>query len=406
MILYNIEKFLEHKKIKNVVALFVLHTLIVNLHVAVWPFSFVLYLPYIGEYIVGELIEIVLYHKIGIFRLKRKIKAGKKLEKYQEKLEKLTLRAERIRQKREENLKNPYKIRLVKNKNARWLILVMILMLLTGFITPLGAKTSFTYTYLTVSGTTMNNINEHLPLTLINNLPIMCAIVIFLSIFSFTKAKLRLSDLFMIGGLTYLMFSTRRQQSMFALICSVIYTRMITDLIVQYNNCSLDDILRKCMNKFSVAVVSLIVIAISLNFIYEKRKDVYISTKSYPVDAAQWILDNLDVKKIRLFNEYNYGSYLLFKGIPVFIDSRCDLYAPEYNTETGDKKDGDDIFSDFMDASGIGKYYGDIFEKYEITHIILYKNSKINMLIENADSEKYDLLYTDSNFVIYEVLEY
>ena len=43
------------------------------------------------------------------------------------------------------------------------------------------------------------------------------------------------------------------------------------------------------------------------------------------------MLQNLDVKNIKLFNEYNYGSYLLYKGIPVFIDSRADLYAPEFN---------------------------------------------------------------------------
>lgn len=34
---------------------------------------------------------------------------------------------------------------------------------------------------------------------------------------------------------------------------------------------------------------------------------------------------------MKLFNEYNYGSYLLYKGVPVFIDSRADLYAPEFN---------------------------------------------------------------------------
>ena len=132
-------------------------------------------------------------------------------------------------------------------------------------------------------------------------------------------------------------------------------------------------------------------------------QDKYVNDEIYPVQAAEWILQNLDVDKIKLYNEYNYGSYLLFKGIPVFIDSRADLYAPEFNTPTGDKKDGNDIFMDFINSSNISTYYGDILEKYEITHVLVYKNSKIAMLIRKTDSEKYNEIYEDENFVIYEV---
>ena len=67
----------------------------------------------------------------------------------------------------------------------------------------------------------------------------------------------------------------------------------------------------------------------------------------------------MNVNSIKLFNEYNYGSYLLFEGIPVFIDSRADLYAPEFSGKS------DDIFMDFIETSGIAKFYEDIFKKYD-----------------------------------------
>ena len=57
-----------------------------------------------------------------------------------------------------------------------------------------------------------------------------------------------------------------------------------------------------------------------------------------------------------------------------------------------------------MNASTTKSYYGDIIKKYDITHVILYKNSKMNMLIQKADSEKYKEIYSDDNFVIYEVV--
>ena len=40
------------------------------------------------------------------------------------------------------------------------------------------------------------------------------------------------------------------------------------------------------------------------------------------------------------------------------------------------------------------------FEKYDITHVILSKKSKLNMLINKND--KYNRIYSDDYFVIYE----
>ena len=101
---------------------------------------------------------------------------------------------------------------------------------------------------------------------------------------------------------------------------------------------------------------------------------------------------------IRFYNEYNYGSYLIYRGIPVFIDSRADLYAPEFSGKE------DDIFMDFIDVSSIGVFYEDIFEKYDITHLIMYKNAKINMIIEETKDPNYKELYSDKYFVVYERL--
>lgn len=423
LLVYNIEKFLENKKIKYALALFAIQTLIANLHVAVWPFSFVLYLPYIAEYLLCELADFIFYNKAGIFINKLKIKIYKnkcknknnstekleklknRINKVEEELEKIQARNIKIEAKRKGNAENTYKIEMHKNKNTRWLILVMAITAITGLLTPLG-KVPYTYTYLTMIGNTMKNINEHLPLTLADNIPIMCTLIVILAVLTFTKAKIKLSDLFMLGGLTYLMFATRRQQSMFVLIGSVAFTRIVTDFLKRSLYASVDQIDEKLINRFTVFVIIAIIIIWGIHYFKERKNEDFIDKKVYPVEASEWILNNLDVKNIKLFNDYNYGSYLLYKGIPVFIDSRCDLYAPEYNTPTGNSDDGEDIFSDFINSSGIGTYYGDIFKKYEITHVIVYKNSKINMLIEKADSEKYKELYSDDNFVIYKVLEY
>ena len=129
-----------------------------------------------------------------------------------------------------------------------------------------------------------------------------------------------------------------------------------------------------------------------------------VNESQYPVEACDYILENLDVENIKLFNDYNYGSYLMFRGIPVFIDSRADLYAPEFN-KIKDSQDeelakGREIFSDYISTSNISKNYEKTFEKYDITHVILSKKSKLNMLINKND--KYNRIYSDDYFVIYE----
>ena len=103
----------------------------------------------------------------------------------------------------------------------------------------------------------------------------------------------------------------------------------------------------------------LLIILIAVVEIKPKLDDEFINPSSYPVEAAEYIKQNLDLNSIRLFNEYNYGSYLLFQDIPVFIDSRADLYAPEFNGEKGEdgKYEGQDIFSDYINTSNISKYY-------------------------------------------------
>ena len=180
--------------------------------------------------------------------------------------------------------------------------------------------------------------------------------------------------------------------------------RNSTALFTKYDKSGLEDLEKGMVSTTGVIIVILITALVTLYFVRPKLKYKYVDANTYPVEAAEWIKENLDLDNIRLYNEYNYGSYLLYQGIPVFIDSRADLYAPEFNgtrNEDGTYS-GRDIFSDYINTSSIGVYYENTFDKYDITHIIVYKNSKVNMLVSR--DENYKNLYSDDRFVIYERL--
>ena len=250
-----------------------------------------------------------------------------------------------------------------------------------------------------MKGNTTENISEHQPLTLINNTEAICTLVILLSILTFTKTKIKLSDLFFVGGLCYLMFSSRRQFSMLVLIGSVVLGRLIVDMITRYSKNGLKDVDDVVKNNLVLVLLTILMGIFSYNSIKPVLDDKFVSEKSYPVSACDFILENIDLGTAKFYNEYNYGSYMLFRGIPVFIDSRADLYAPEFS---GNKDE--DIFSDFINTSSISKYYEDTFEKYNITHVILGKKSKTNLIINKSHDENYKEIYSDDNFVIYERL--
>ena len=401
-IIYCIEMFLQNRKIRYAVGLVLISTLIANLHVAVWPFIFVLFLPYIAEYLLAVMAEITIYRKIHIKILKFKIKlltnSGKNVDKkseLEEQLKNVIAKNEKIKIKREEELKNPYKIKLQKNPNVKWLILVMIICAFTGLLTPLG-DTPYTYLYKTMEGNTTQNINEHLPMTIIDETETLSAIVVILAILIFTKTKIKLSDLFMISGLCFLMFASKRQVTMFYLIGVLVLNKMICALFELYTKNGLERLTKMITSKIGYIIMIIIVLALSYDFYEPKQDDEYIDETTYPVEACDYIIQNIDLGKARFYNEYNYGSYMIYRGIPVFIDSRADLYAPEFS---GKK---DDIFMDFINTSSIGEFYEDTFEKYDITHVITYKNSKMNMIIKETNDPNYKELYEDDYFTIYE----
>ena len=402
--LYCIERFIENKKIRYAITLVIISTLIANLHVATWPFFFILFLPYIAEYIISVVSDIVIYKKTKKLVIKHKMKVAQKnnnierIKELQIKLNELEEKNEKIKQKRKDTNKNSYKILLNKNDNVKFLIIVMVICAFTGLLSPTG-DTPYTYLYKTMKGNTTENISEHQPLTLINNTEAICTLVILISILTFTKTKIKLSDLFFVGGLCYLMFTSRRQFSMLVLIGSVVLGRLIVDMITRYSKNGLKDVDDVVKNNLVLVLLTILMGIFSYNSIKPVLDDKFVSEKSYPVSACDFILENIDLGTAKFYNEYNYGSYMLFRGIPVFIDSRADLYAPEFS---GNKDE--DIFSDFINTSSISKYYEDTFEKYNITHVILGKKSKTNLIINKSHDENYKEIYSDDNFVIYERL--
>ena len=397
--IYFIEKLLETNKKRYGFALLLIALLIVELHCAVFPMFFVFAAPYVAEFIFIWIQELNIDEKIFVLVLKLlkhfHISEEKKM-KFDSMIEKSKKNVEARKIKREKKRKNPYKLIIEKNNAHSTLIIFLIIAIFLGFLNPAGTG-AFTYTWKIYKGNTTYSINEHLPLTLIDNKGYSIMLAITILILILIDIKIRLSDLLMFAGTLYLSLKARRQVSLVVIMGMPLLCKFISSFFEKYDN--------KLCNKlkgFATSIIGLIVVVVSVtligNDLYKDKKDEqYVDANSYPVKAVEFLYKYMEENQIKpedlhLYNEYNYGSYLLLKGIPVFIDSRCDLYTPEFNK-------GEDIFTDALAIPALNSNYQEIFDKYDVKHIMLYSGDDVNTKLQEDD--KYSELYNDGVFTIY-----
>ena len=108
--IFMIESFLETKKKRYALGIILISISIANLHVAVWPFFFVLFLPYIAEYIISSIIDanltlkcIEFYYNYKIKRIEKKLEKGQQIEKRKLLEEKLQTKLYITQRKRRKN---------------------------------------------------------------------------------------------------------------------------------------------------------------------------------------------------------------------------------------------------------------------------------------------------------------
>ena len=123
----------------------------------------------------------------------------------------------------------------------------------------------------------------------------------------------------------------------------------------------------------------LLIILFSTRFSYSK----VISTKTLSEKAISVLKEE---KPERLFNYYDYGAYLIYQDIPVFIDGRADLYS-KY------------IYEDYQDISRLSYRFPKLIEKYDFDYFIVPR--KIGLASYLSDQSQYQLIYRDKTCVIF-----
>jgi hypothetical protein len=109
--------------------------------------------------------------------------------------------------------------------------------------------------------------------------------------------------------------------------------------------------------------------------------------QSYPVKALNY-LQHFQPQG-RVFNDCLWGGYLIWnvRNIPVFIDSRIDIY--EYNG----------VFADYLDAMGV-KNTLEILDKYHVRYVLYRQESGVAYLL--LHNSEWKARYQDGTTVLLE----
>ena len=344
--IYFIEKMISTKQKRYYIIFLVISALIVNFHASVWYMTIILVLPYLAEAIM------------------HKIMKNKNLEKSKIILEPISI---------------------------KMLIIAILCLVLGSFISPIGTYT-YTYMFKVIGGISSTFISELQQTDIISSFGMILGLIVIDILMLATKSKMKLSDILLFFGLYFMAILARRNQAFLYLIGTIPVVRLITNFFETYDT---ENILEKVNNFFSKnwvlgCTTIVIVIGLSSNMVTRIREK-YVNEKKYPVEAVNFIKENLDYKNFRIYNSFNYGSYLELSGIPAFVDSRSEIFTEEFNNVT--------ILKDWLETSRGNVNYNDTFAKYKIDYAIVEDKEIINTYI-SAD-ENYEKVFDDETFSIY-----
>ncbi|MFQ5400330.1 MAG: hypothetical protein ACE5E7_12115 [Anaerolineae bacterium] len=105
----------------------------------------------------------------------------------------------------------------------------------------------------------------------------------------------------------------------------------------------------------------------------------------YPVAAVDF-LERAGLAEARIYNSYNWGGYLIWRGIPVFVDGRADVY-------------GDPFLFDYLQTFEVTDNWREPLQKYDVTHVLMEQDSPLTTLL--AADKEWRELYVDDQAQIF-----
>lgn len=205
------------------------------------------------------------------------------------------------------------------------------------------------------------------------------------------KRQMAWSELVLVAGTVALALWSARNMAVFAVAATPLLARQLDAWLNERGwqiipNPEINPRLLR-LNWLMLGLVILVAVALIGNTLAPKNVE-KIQKKFLPIAAVAYLQDH--PPQGALFNEYNWGGYLIFAApeIPVFVDGRTDLY-------------GDTFLKDYIQAVFGGKTWYKALDTYAIQTVLIPEDGALATLLSQADDE-WRRVYRDDVAVIFE----
>jgi hypothetical protein len=106
---------------------------------------------------------------------------------------------------------------------------------------------------------------------------------------------------------------------------------------------------------------------------------------TYPTEAVDWLEAN-GYEDQRGFNDYAWGGYLIWRGFPVYIDGRADVY-------------GDAFLGEYATSFRAEAGWQEPLNRYAIDWVLLDPDRDLTVVLD--ESERWRRAYSDDRAVVF-----
>lgn len=269
-----------------------------------------------------------------------------------------------------------FKFSKIESKKISWkqikkYLIVFILSIIAIIVNPHGIS-MLIYPYLNMMDSTMlSTISEWQPTNFsdIYHIPFLLLIVFTVLIYIFSNKRLKLIDFLLFGFTVVLgLKSVRFWPFVYIVSCFNIFYY----------------IEKRKLDKGTDFVI--IIFGVMLLFLTYMNRENALKNFNYKVIGDDIISYLKDIEPKRLYNYYNYGGYLIYNDIDVFVDGRADLYS-KYN------------YKDYYNISTLNGNFVKLIDKYDFDYFVLPKKLGLSTYLKNNDN--YEVAIKDKETIVF-----
>lgn len=202
---------------------------------------------------------------------------------------------------------------------------------------------------------------------------------------AFSRRRPSWTDLLLFGGTALAGLMSARHIPLFALVAAPILVRHTRSSLTNYLPAALlddGDFAERPSRPFAILNWALLLVALlgtvgwTAQTVAENEAAI---AARYPVTAVDY-LEESGLADAHGYNSYNWGGYLIWRGVPVFVDGRADVYY-------------DDFLLFYLQAYEARRSWREPLETYDVDYVLMERGSRLSNLL--LASGEWQLAYED-----------